>query len=68
MSPVEVAATGLRESSLLVRIVGEGADAKDFGEVDDDQPSPSDRGRLNLRPRLEDAVNVMAHEDLGYYD
>lgn len=59
MIPVEVVATGLSECSLLLRIIGEGADAKDFGEVDDDQPSPSDRGRLSLRPRLEDAVNVM---------
>jgi hypothetical protein len=50
MSPVEVVAAGLSDSSLLVRIVG---DAKDFG----DQPtSPSDRGRLNLRARL---VKVM---------
>ena len=57
MNPVEVVAAGLSEGPLLVRIVGEGADAKDFGEVDDDQPSPSDRGRLNLRPRL---VKVMA--------
>jgi hypothetical protein len=61
MSPVEVVAAGLSESSRRVRIVGEGADAKDFCEVDDDQPtSPSDRGRLNLRARLEDAVKVMA--------
>lgn len=56
MSPVEVVAAGRSESSLLVCIVGEGADAKDFGEVDDDEPSPSDRGRLNLR--LEDTVIV----------
>lgn len=62
MSPVEVVAAGLSESSRRVRrIVGECAGVKDFGEVDDGQPtSPSDRGRLNLRERLEDAVKVMA--------
>ena len=48
---------GLSEISPLVRIVGEGAD---FGEDDDGQPiPPSDRGRLNLRPRFEDMVSVI---------
>lgn len=57
MCPVEVAARGLNE---LVCVVGEGADTKDLGEAEDDQPSSSDNGRLNLRARLEEnAVTVM---------
>jgi len=65
MYPVEVATVGLKEGFLLVRIVGEGADARDLGEVEDSQStSPSEEGRLNLRARLEEnAVTVMALGD-----
>ena len=60
MCPVEVAADGLKEGFLVVYFIGEGADAKDLNEVEDVQPtSPSDKGRLSLRVRLEDNVKVI---------
>ena len=63
MGPVDVVAARLSEGSQLVRTVGEGADAKDFGEDDDQPTSPSDRGRLNLRARFEDAVKIIVPYD-----